>query len=33
MLAPGASLDFNSAKLDVPANSRQLDLSFVGDGS
>ncbi|MBB4619394.1 zinc-ribbon domain-containing protein [Sphingomonas abaci] len=33
MLAPGASLDFNSAKLDVPANSRQLDLSFVGEGS
>lgn len=31
MLAPGASVDFNSAKLDVPANSRQLDLSFVGD--
>ena len=32
MLAPGATVDFNSAKLDVPANSRQLELSFVGDG-
>lgn len=31
MLAPGATVDFNSAKLDVPANSRQLELSFVGD--
>lgn len=30
MLAPGATVDFNSAKLDVPANSRQLELSFVG---
>ena len=32
MLAPGATVEFNSAKLDVPANSRQLELSFVGDG-
>jgi predicted Zn finger-like uncharacterized protein len=31
VLAPGATVDFNSAKLDVPANSRQLELSFVGD--
>ena len=30
-LPPGGSLDFNSAKLDVPANSKQLELSFVGD--
>jgi predicted Zn finger-like uncharacterized protein len=32
-LAPGQSLDFNSAKLDVPANSKQLDLSFAGETS
>jgi predicted Zn finger-like uncharacterized protein len=32
-LAPGQSLDFNSAKLDVPANSKQLDLSFAGENS
>lgn len=31
MLAPGGTVEFNSAKLDVPANSRQLELSFVGD--
>lgn len=30
-LDPRASLAFASAKLDVPANSRQLKLSFVGD--
>ena len=30
-LAPGASLDFNSAKLDVPANSKRLELSFAGN--
>ena len=32
-LSPGASLDFNSAKLDVPANSKRLELSFAGDGA
>jgi predicted Zn finger-like uncharacterized protein len=30
-LPPGASVDFNSAKLDVPANSKRLELSFAGD--
>lgn len=30
-LAPGASIDFNSAKLDVPANSKRLELSFAGE--
>ena len=32
-LPPGGTVDFNSAKLDVPANSRQLELSFVGSGA
>ena len=32
-LAPGGSVDFNSAKLDVPANSKRLELSFAGDRS
>lgn len=32
-LAPGASIDFNSAKLDVPANSKRLELSFAGDSA
>ena len=32
-LAPGGSVDFNSAKLDVPANSKRLELSFAGDAS
>jgi predicted Zn finger-like uncharacterized protein len=31
-LAPGSTLDFNSAKLDVPSNSKQLELTFAGDG-
>jgi predicted Zn finger-like uncharacterized protein len=31
-LGPGASLDFNSAKLDVPPSSKRLDLSFAGEG-
>ena len=31
-LAPGGSIDFNSAKLDVPANSKRLELSFAGEG-
>ena len=30
-LPPGGALDFNSAKLDVPANSKRLELSFAGD--
>ena len=30
-LAPGASLDFNSAKLDVPSSSKRLELSFAGE--
>jgi predicted Zn finger-like uncharacterized protein len=30
-LSPGASIDFNSAKLDVPSNSKRLELSFAGD--
>ena len=32
-LAPGASIDFNSAKLDVPANSKRLELSFAGEAA
>ena len=32
-LAPGGSVDFNSAKLDVPANSKRLELSFADDGA
>ncbi len=31
-LAPGAAIDFNSAKLDVPSNSKRLELSFAGEG-
>lgn len=31
-LGPGASIDFNSAKLDVPPSSKRLDLSFAGEG-
>ncbi len=31
-LAPKSAIDFNSAKLDVPANSKKLELSFVGEG-
>lgn len=30
-LGPGGTIDFNSAKLDVPANSKQLELSFAGE--
>lgn len=30
-LAPGGAIDFNSAKLDVPASSRRLELSFAGE--
>ncbi|MBB4152579.1 putative Zn finger-like uncharacterized protein [Sphingomonas jinjuensis] len=32
-LAPGGTIDFNSAKLDVPPNSKKLELSFSGEGS
>jgi predicted Zn finger-like uncharacterized protein len=32
-LAPGGAVDFNSAKLDVPANSKRLELSFAGDAA
>ncbi|HJO67738.1 MJ0042-type zinc finger domain-containing protein [Sphingomonas sanguinis] len=32
-LGPGASIDFNSAKLDVPPSSKRLDLSFAGEGA
>jgi predicted Zn finger-like uncharacterized protein len=31
-LGPRAELEFNSAKLDVPNNSRELNLSFSGGG-
>lgn len=31
-LNPGGSIDFNSAKLDVPSNSKRLELSFAGEG-
>ena len=30
-LGPAGTMDFNSAKLDVPANSKVLELSFSGD--
>ncbi|OWK28762.1 zinc-ribbon domain-containing protein [Sphingomonas dokdonensis] len=30
-LAPKSAIDFNSAKLDVPASSKKLELSFVGE--
>lgn len=30
-LAPGAAVEFNSAKLDVPPNSKWLEFSFVGE--
>jgi predicted Zn finger-like uncharacterized protein len=30
-LAPKSAIDFNSAKLDVPATSKRLELSFVGE--
>lgn len=32
-LNPGASIDFNSAKLDVPSNSKRLELSFAGEAA
>lgn len=30
-LQPRAAIDFNSAQVDVPASSKRLDLSFVGE--
>ena len=30
-LAPGGTIDFNSATLNVPPNSKRLELSFAGD--
>ena len=30
-LLPKSAIDFNSAKLDVPASSKKLELSFVGE--
>jgi predicted Zn finger-like uncharacterized protein len=30
-LPPGAAVEFNSAKLDVPPNSKWLEFSFVGE--
>ena len=30
-LAPGGAIDFNSATLNVPANSKRLELSFAGE--
>ncbi|MBB5719116.1 hypothetical protein FHR23_002054 [Stakelama sediminis] len=32
-IGPSQQISFNSAKLDVPANSKTLELSFVGDGN
>ncbi|WEK44487.1 MAG: zinc-ribbon domain-containing protein [Candidatus Sphingomonas colombiensis] len=32
-LGPKGAIDFNSAKLDVPANSKRLELSFAGEGT
>ena len=32
-LGPKSAIDFNSAKLDVPASSKRLELSFAGEGS
>lgn len=32
-LAPNGAVDFNSAQVDVPASSKRLDLSFVGETS
>ena len=32
-LPAGASIDFNSAKLDVPVNSKRLELSFAGEAA
>lgn len=32
-LGPKSAIDFNSAKLDVPASSKKLELSFAGEPS
>ena len=32
-LAPGGTIDFNSATLNVPANSKRLELSFAGEAT
>lgn len=32
-LNPGGAIDFNSAKLDVPSNSKRLELSFAGEAA
>jgi predicted Zn finger-like uncharacterized protein len=32
-LLPGGAIDFNSAQVDVPASSKRLDLSFVGEAN
>ena len=32
-LPPHGSIEFNSAKLDVPVNSKQLVLSFSGEAA
>ncbi len=32
-LPPGGTIDFNSAKLDVPASSKRLELSFAGEAT
>ncbi len=32
-LAPGGAIDFNSATLNVPANSKRLELSFAGEAT
>ena len=32
-LPAGGTIDFNSAKLDVPANSKRLELSFAGEAA
>lgn len=32
-IGPKGQLDFNSAKLDVPGNVKELKLSFAGDGA
>ncbi len=32
-LAPGGAIDFNSATLNVPPNSKRLELSFAGEAT
>ncbi len=32
-LAPGGAIDFNSATLNVPPNSKRLELSFAGEST